>query len=318
MNPIGGLHHITAMTKNQQTNLDFYRWVLGQRLVKTTVNFDDPSTYHLYYSDHVGTPGANLTFFVWQNIISGQTGAGETIAAAYNTCSTDLDYWKDRFASFNTSIVDQGERFGDPYLSIEDPSGMRIDIIANQGNEELTHWEDSPIDISNALQGFHSVTLEIKKLDSTVEILTDIFGYQSPQQENDRYRLESAGGGLASTIDLLHHLDATKPRFGAGSIHHIAFRVENDEEQLEYREALLSHGLRVTTVIDRKYFHSIYFRISAGVLFEIATLGPGFTVDESVDELGSNLCLPSWYEDQREEIAQSLPKIDRESRIQPI
>lgn len=314
MDPIRGLHHVTAVTRNAQGNVDFYRNVLGQRLVKKTVNFDSPDSYHFYFADEIGTPGSVLTFFAWPGMKRGVRGNGETAALAYNISSTSIGFWRDYLAGKGIAVEPVEQRFGMEVLAFDDPDGMRIELVAADDPPVLRYWEMGPIPEAHALHGFHSVTLWLDEIEPTADLLINNMGYRLAEQEGNRYRFRGGAESLASTLDILH-----RPRqpedipdeaiFGAGSIHHIAFRVPMDEEQLEYQSALRAAGYGVTAVRDRSYFHSIYYREPGGVLFEIATEGPGFAIDEPVEALGESLKLPEWFEPTRSAIEADLQPI---------
>lgn len=319
MGPINGLHHVTAVTRNAQLNLDFYRSVLGQRLVKKTVNFDSPDTYHFYFADEIGTPGTVLTFFVWQNVKRGTRGNGETGAVAYNVPAGSLVFWHDYLESKAVSVHPAEQRFGRDVLPFDDPDGMRIELIESDNPGGGRFWEAGPVPEAHALKGFHSVSLWLDEIEPTTDLLVNQMGYTFAGQDGNRYRFTGASGSLANTLDILHRplrLDEIPDTavFGGGSIHHIAFRVPTDEMQLEYQFALRAAGYGVTPVRDRSYFHSIYYREPGGVLFEIATEGPGFAIDEPVNILGEALKLPGWLESNRAAIEQELPPVT----LQPI
>lgn len=311
MDPIKGLHHVTAVTRDAQLNVDFYRNVLGQRLIKKTVNFDSPDTYHFYFADEMGTPGSVMTFFVWPAMRRGIRGNGETTAVAYNIPANSIGFWRDYLTGKGISVQPTEERFGWELLPFEDPDGMRIELVASDALPAVHHWEAGPIPEDHALRGFHSVTLWLEEVEATADLLINAMGYKLEGQEGNRYRFTGVSESMAETLDILHR--PVPPEdvpdesvFGAGSIHHIAFRVPTDEMQLEYQSALLAAGYQVTPVRDRSYFHSIYYREPGGVLFEIATEGPGFTIDEPVDVLGESLKLPEWLEPRRSTIEESL------------
>ena len=319
MNLIQGLHHVTAVTRDAQVNVDFYRNVLGQRLVKRTVNFDAPESYHFYFADEVGTPGSVLTFFVWQNVKRGTRGNGETAAVAYNIPSGSIGFWRDYLAGKGVTVHPVEQRFGMEVLPVEDPDGMSIELVASEAAPSVDFWDAGPIPEEHALRGFHSVTLWLAEIEPTADLLTNQMSYTFKGRESNRHRFTGSSESLASVLDVLNR--PVQPEdmpdeavFGAGSIHHIAFRVPTDEEQLEYQSALRAAGYSVTPVRDRNYFHSIYYREPGGVLFEIATEGPGFAIDEPVESLGESLRLPEWFEPTRDVIEQSLPPIT----LQPV
>ena len=314
MDSIKGLHHVTAVTRDAQQNVDFYRNVLGQRLVKRTVNFDAPDTYHLYFADETGTPGTVLTFFAWQNVKRGVRGNGETAAVAYNIPSGSVGFWQEYLTGKRIAVQPVEQRFGMEVLPFDDPDGMRIELVASETSPNVDYWEAGPIPQAHALNGFHSVTLWLEEIDLTADLLVNQMGYSFVAREDNRHRFIGGINSLANTLDILHRPVQPEDmpdeaQFGGGSIHHIAFRVPSDEMQLEYQSALRAAGFGVTPVRDRTYFHSIYYREPGGVLFEIATEGPGFTMDEPVESLGEALKLPAWFEAQRSTIESELPPI---------
>lgn len=311
MQPIQGLHHITAVAGDPQRNVDFYRQVLGQRLVKTTVNFDDPGTYHFYYGDEVGTPGTVLTFFPWRNMGRGRVGNGETAATAYSIRPESVGFWRSYLARQGVTLHDAETRFGADVLTFDDPDGMRLELITNEAPATFRHWEGGPIPAGHALRGFHGVTLWLDRAEPTAELLTGQLGYKLVGQEGSRFRFAAAGNDIGQFVDIVERPGQAVGRFGAGSIHHIAFRTVDDAEQQEYLTQLRQAGERVTPVQDRQYFRSIYFRTPGGVLFEVATDAPGFLYDEPVAELGESLKLPTWLEPHRAEIERAVPPFER-------
>ncbi len=313
MQAIQGLHHITAVASDPQANVDFYHHVLGQRLVKTTVNFDDPYTYHLYYGDEIGTPGTIMTFFPWRDVRRGETGTGETAAVAYGIRPGSVGFWRDRMKRFGIETGTASERFGAEVIAFADPDGMRLELIASDEPATIQHWHNGPIPERHNLLGFHGVTLWLKQAGPTGKVLVDQMGYTPAGQEGSRRRYRGASNDRGLYIDIEERPERPAGRFGAGSIHHIAFRTVDDEEQLEYQQKLFRAGIGTTDVKDRQYFHSIYFREPGGVLFEIATDAPGFLADEPLDELGTSLKLPPWLEERRQDIASQLPAIELKS-----
>lgn len=305
MEKIQGLHHITVMASDPQRNVDFYHQVLGQRLVKTTINFDDTSIYHLYYGDLIGTPGTIMTYFPIPHMKRGSVGNGETAAVAYNIPSASVGYWRDRLAKFDVLTEQPFERFGNLVVAFSDPDGMRLELIANDDPATIQYWADGGVPEQHALRGFHGVTLNVGRSAGTARIL-DVMGYTLVGVDGNRTRFKGASNDIGLYIDLVERPGERPGAFGAGSVHHIAFRTVDDSEQAEYRQLLLEAGMNVTPVRDRQYFHSIYFREPNGVLFEVATDAPGFAYDEPVAELGTHLKLPDWYESQREGIAAGL------------
>jgi glyoxalase family protein len=311
MKPVQGLHHITAVAGDPQANVDFYHHTLGQRLIKTTVNFDDPGTYHFYYGDEVGTPGTTMTYFPWRNLPRGIPGNGETAAVAYAIGAGSVGFWQAHLARQGAQPEAVETRFGAEVIPFTDPDGMRLELVVDDHPATFRFWEGGPIPEQHALRGFHGVTLWLAEVEATGRLLTDQLGYEFVAQEGNRFRYKGASDNIGLYVDLLHRPGMPAGRFGAGSVHHIAFRTVDDAEQQEYLETLRQAGQNVTPVQDRQYFHSIYFRSPGGVLFEIATDAPGFTYDEPVPELGTSLKLPPWLEPRREEIENTLPPIER-------
>ncbi len=309
MQPIQGLHHITAIASDPQANLDFYHNLLGQRLVKRTVNFDDPGTYHFYFGDEVGTPGTILTFFPWQHMGRGQKGNGEATAVAYNIPSPALGYWQERLQAHGITLSEAQTRFGQEVFTFSDPDGMTLELVVNDDPATIRPWHDGPVPAEHALRGFHSVTNWVEQAGKTADLLVDQLGYTLVGQEANRFRFQGASGDIGLYVDLVERAGQPRGRLGAGSIHHIAFRTVDDVEQEEYLAQLRQNGYQVSPVMDRQYFHSIYFRAPSGVLFEVATDAPGFLYDEPISELGTHLKLPSWLEPQRERIEQAVSPI---------
>lgn len=305
-NRILGLHHITAIADNAKRNLDFYTKVLGVRLVKKTVNFDDPGTYHFYFGDERGTPGTILTFFPWEGMGPGRPGAGMATHIGYAVPQGTLGFWEQRLKD-NGVQVERGEIFGERLLSFKDPDGLQLQFIEPSFVDSRKGWATQEVQEDNALKGFHNVTLTLLQADRTAKILTDILDYELQQQEGNRYRFATNAIDTANLLDIVEDKNAPRGHNAAGTNHHIAFRVKDDNILMEYREKVLSAGLQITPKIDRDYFYSLYFREPGGVLFEIATDNPGFTRDESLEELGSNLKLPKQYERMRSEIEKVLP-----------
>lgn len=307
-NRILGLHHITAIADNAKRNFDFYTQVLGLRLVKKTVNFDDPGTYHFYFGNEYGTPGTILTFFPWEGIGKGTNGSGLATHIGYSVPKGSLEFWKSHLQKHNVS-VEEGEVFGEKMISFKDPDGLQLQFIEPGSEDQRKVWTTEDIKSENALKGFHNVTLTLKKADPTIKVLTDILGYDLQKQEGERYRFTTDAINTANFIDIIENNAIPVGRNAAGTNHHIAFRVENDQILMEYREKVMAAGLSITPKIDRDYFYSLYFREPGGVLFEIATDNPGFTVDEPLKELGTHLRLPKQHEGLRAKIEEVLPKL---------
>ena len=310
MLPLPGIHHITAIAGDPQANIDFYHNLLGQRLIKKTVNFDDPGTYHFYFGDESGTPGTILTFFPWRGAARGRRGNGEVAATAYTIRPGSLDYWQKRLSDHGVTPGEHQQRFGAEVLPFQDPDGMIVELIIDEGPAAVNIWENGPVPAEHALRGFHSATLWVGEVAGTADLLTSSLGYTFAGQEGSRYRFHAAGNDIGRTIDLLERPGELHGRLGAGSVHHIAFRTVDDDQQAEYLAALRAQGYNVTPVQDRQYFHSIYFRAPSGVLFEIATDAPGFLYDEPLAELGTHLKLPPWLERNRARISQMLPVVE--------
>ncbi|GGG90521.1 ring-cleaving dioxygenase [Silvibacterium dinghuense] len=304
--PIAGLHHVTAIASQPQQNLDFYREVLGLRLVKRTVNFDDPGTYHFYFGDDTGTPGTILTFFPWPRAARGQAGAGEVSHTAFSVPVGSLSYWRERLAT-KGQFFEEETRFGSGVLVFPDPDGMRIEIVEDPEAPEARASRDADVPAEHALRGFFGVTLLERNLEATSRLLEQM-GFAKAATEGDRVRFTAPGHALGRHIDLKRDPNANYGHMGAGTVHHIAFRTRDDEDELVWRGEL-ARDYNVTPVLDRTYFHSIYFREPGGVLFELATDPPGFLSDEPVETLGQTLKLPEWLEKHREEIEQRLPAI---------
>jgi len=304
-NRILGLHHITAIANSAQRNYDFYTRVLGLRLVKKTVNFDDPGTYHFYYGNEEGTPGTILTFFPWEGIGPGKNGVGMATEVGYSVPVGSLDSWAERFRESGVAVGEQAERFGARYLPFKDPDGLAISLIEHPDSRPA--WETEAVRQAMATRGFHSITLTLQTVDATARLLTDLFGYELQAQDGNRYRFVTDAIDTASIVDLLEEPKGPIGRNAAGTNHHVAFRVANESVQMALRDKIMSQGLSITPKIDRDYFFSLYFREPGGVLFEIATDNPGFTVDEPLSALGSSLRLPKQYEASRVHIEKTLP-----------
>ena len=310
---IPGLHHVTAIASDPQRNLDFYVGLLGLRFVKRTVNFDDPGTYHFYFGDRRGTPGTILTFFPWPGVRRGIRGTGQVEATAFSIPQNSIEFWLERLKQHHVTAERTPERFGEEVIRLLDPDGLLIELIAvaaGVSSANIESWPDSPIPAEHAVHGFHSVSAALEGYERTARLLTETFGYRLVDESGNRFRFVSGDDSAPGRIiDLLCQPDTAMGRVAAGSVHHIAFRAKDEAEQLQWRERLVDLGYNVTPVIDRIYFHSIYFREPGGVLFEIATDPPGFTLDEKLEELGMHLLLPPWMEPARSQIEEILPPI---------
>jgi glyoxalase family protein len=314
-----GIHHITAIAGDPQHNLDFYTGTLGLRLVKRTVNFDDPGSYHFYFGDHIGSPGTIITFFPWPRARRGARGSGQVTTVSFAVPHNSMAFWKERLRATHVVTEEIAGRFGEETIRFLDPDGLMLQLVVSPSEVEGSRHETlkaAPRDPSTPLRfaqddkifGFAAPTLEVRKPEKTEDLLTEILGFEFVAEENNRRRFRGRGSNASAEIDLV----SSATGFGqiaVGTVHHIAFRAADDEEQLRVREQLVARGLNVTPVIDRQYFHSIYFREPNGILFEIATDEPGFLIDESADELGETLKLPPIYEPNRDEIERVLPTI---------
>lgn len=306
---IAGLHHVTYIAGNPQQNLDFYSGILGQRFIKKTVNFDDPGTYHFYFADYKGTPGSVMTSFPWPRSIRGKAGAGQCVIISYAIPQGAADYWKERLEKFNVSIDKDQKLFGNRTLSFSDPDGIGLEISEVENPPEISHWEDGPVPLDYALRGFLGTTLLLNEKSGTEKLLIETMGYKKYAEEGNRYRYQSASGGFASMLDIIEDPSAPAGEQSVGTVHHIAFRVKNDEEHSHWREKFIKSGMRPTPFIDRDYFHSIYFRTPGHVLFEVATENPGFDKDEELEALGEALRIPNQHKIIEDKIENVLPKV---------
>ena len=308
--PVTGLHHITAIASDPRQNLDFYVRVLGLRFVKKSVNQDDPGTYHLYYGDYAASPGTILTFFPWAGLRRGRPGTGQAYATAFSVPAGSLPFWQARLSLLGVKQEPVEKRFADEVLPFVDPDGMRLELVAVDIPDPRPATPSKDVPAEFAVRGFHSTTLALGDGKATASVLTDSMGYKLLAQSGHRARYTVGDGAAGTFVDLL--TDPALPRGlnGAGTVHHVAFRVADAAQEITAREVLLKSGLHVSPVIDRAYFRSIYYREPAGVLFEIATDGPGFAIDEPLDHLGTILGLPPHLEPHRAEIEAALPKLD--------
>lgn len=334
-----GIHHITAIARNPQRNVDFYSGVMGLRLVKLTVNFDDPTTYHLYYGNSLGHPGTILTFFPWSEAPTGYRGTGQVSTISFLIPSGSMSYWIDRLKSNGISFVGPSERFGDEFVSFHDPDGLMLELISpssttSQGQLQLEPtdnytWKENPIGKEHAIKGFHSATLSEEGYERTASLLTDTLGFKLIAKDNkeDRFRFgilkenndsqeegtittKSSPSSIGSFVDIVCQPEISRGYVGIGTVHHIAWRATDDKHQLDLRKRIVEQAkLNPTPVIDRTYFHSIYFREPGGILFEIATDPPGFAIDERPEDLGKQLKLPEWLEPVRAKLEHLLPPV---------
>ena len=304
-----GIHHITAIAAGAKKNHEFYTKVLGLRLVKKTVNYDDPTTYHFYYGNETGEPGTILTFFPWEGIRRGRAGTGQVTAVSFSVPGGSMSFWLDRFRGYNVTYNNPSSRFGEEALVFLDPDGLKLEFVSDAGDERNA-WDADEVPPEFGIRGFHSAALTLEGYEATAKLITDVFGYRKTEEHVNRFRFVNPNGKYANTLDLVCLPAGQRGSVAGGTVHHIAFRTANEGDQLGVREKLISLGYNVTPQIDRNYFKSVYFREPGGVLFEIATDTPGFTVDEDLSDLGRGLMLPDWLEFRRGEIESVLPPID--------
>jgi glyoxalase family protein len=306
---ISGIHHITAIASSASENLTFYENLLGLRLVKKTVNFDDPYTYHLYYGDSNGAPGTIITFFPWEKMPRGRTGAGMVTSISFSIPTGSANHWLKRFND-NGIETSEGERFGDSVIRFEDPHGLSLELIETPIPRSTSNRSNDPGSVSHAIMGFHSATALLKSLEETKSLLLDSMEMELHDKEGNRYRFKmKSDESFGNFYDVVVDGQAENGQQGGGTVHHIAFRTPTEDDQKYWQRSLMDNGFSVTPVRDRKYFKSIYFHEPGGVLFEIATDPPGFAVDEPYERLGHELKLPNQYEPMRAEIESRLPKL---------
>jgi glyoxalase family protein len=315
--PLEGIHHVTAITGDPQGNIDFYTGVLGLRLVKLTVNFDDPGSYHFYYGDAMGHPGTILTFFAWPGAPRGRQGTGQIAAIAFSIPANALGYWVERLAGKGISVEGPTERLaaqsGARTLAFMDPDGLPLELVSHPAAEarsDWTAWVQGPVPEAEAIRGLHSVTLWETSAEQTAAFLARNLGFRPLEAEGTVSSYALGAGGPGTLLDLRVMPDSRRGIVASGTVHHVAWRTPSDADQVSWQEDLLVRGRHdVTQVLDREYFHSIYFHEPGGILFEIATDPPGFTVDEPFETLGTTLRLPPWLESQRQEIERHLPSL---------
>jgi glyoxalase family protein len=307
---IRGLHHVTATVADAQADLDFYAGSLGQRLVKKTVNFDNPGVYHLYYGNETGTPGTIMTTFPYRGmgVRTGIHGAGQITVTSFSVPSGALDFWRKRLAERGIASSDEQSPFGEDALRFRDPSGLDVRLVGNE-RDDRAPWAIPDISADRAIRGIHGVTLLVRDPERTVAFLNQLLDGAIADKSADTVRVGINGDAPGQVVEVTRAAGAPDAVNGLGTVHHVAFAVEGDEQQLQMRRELLSRGVHVTEVLDRQYFRSIYFREPNGVLFEIATVPPGFTADEPVPDLGRSLKLPPWEEPRRAEIEKALPRV---------
>jgi glyoxalase family protein len=305
-----GLHHVTATVAEAQEDLDFCLGALGLRLVKKTVNFDNRNVYHFYYGDERGAPGTIWTTFPYagMGVPAGTRGAGQVTTTSLSVPAGSLEQWRARLAEHGVRAEPVAPRFGEEALAVHDPSGLHFELVAT-ARDARAPWLGGGMDPAAAVRGLHGVTLTVADPDPTVRLMTEMLDFRVVGEAEGRIRVGAGGDGPGHTMDILHGTGAAPARNGLGTVHHVAMAVDSPEAQRALRETLLAKGARVTEVLDRQYFQSIYFREPGGVLFEVATTAPGFTVDEPLDRLGQGLKLPPWEEPGRTAIEAGLPAI---------
>ncbi len=305
-----GIHHVTGIAGDPQRNVDFYAGMLGLRLVKRTVNFDDPTTYHFYYGDEHGHPGSILTFFPWPDARRGRQGAGQASVVSFAIPPSAVGFWIDRFVNKRVEFSPPVSRYDDErVIGFKDHDGFMCELVAHPAAASREGWPGGSVPAEHAIRGLYSVTLWQDDCEPTAKLLTRTMGFRLVREQGSIYRYAAGDNGPGTIVDLRCVPGLWRGTTGAGTVHHVAFRANDETAQLEARELLTSVGLNVTPVLDRDYFRSIYFREPSGVLFEIATDPPGFTIDEPLESLGQSLRLPSWLEPRRFEIEALLPNI---------
>jgi glyoxalase family protein len=309
--PIGGLHHVTATVAGAQQDLDFYIGVLGLRLVKQTVNFDNHSVYHFYYGNAGGEPGTIWTTFPYRGkgVPGGTKGQGQVTATSFSVPAGSLGFWRDRLTQMGFRVEQPALRFGQEPLLVSDPSGLTLELVSDD-RDRREPWTGNGIPQASAVRGLHSVTLHSRAPSRTRQVLSDLLGFSLVNESEGRMRLAVGADEAGKRVDILEAADAPPARNGLGTVHHVAFAIADGEEQLRLRGELIRHGLEVTEVLDRCYFQSIYFREPGGILFEVATTRPGFAIDEDPDRLGQSLKLPPWEEGNRATIEAALPEVN--------
>jgi glyoxalase family protein len=303
------IHHITAIAGDPQRNLDFYAGTLGLRLIKVTVNFDDPGTYHLYYGDEVGHPGSILTFFPWPGGRPGRQGTGQAGAVSLAIAPVSLGFWIERLLASGVKYEGPTRRFEEQVVGFKDPDGLLLELVATPRVADVAPWSEGPVPAEHAIRGFHGTTLWEDGDTGSAAFLTRTMGFEPVGEEGNILRFQSAAVGTGTVVDLRRAPGFWRGAGGVGTVHHVAFRAATDADQLAKRAEIEAEGVGITPVIDREYFHSVYFREPGGVLFEIATDGPGFTIDEPLAELGTHLKLPPTYEPSRSQIELALPPL---------
>ena len=306
---VSGIHHVTAIAGDPQRNLDFYTGTLGLRLVKFTVNYDDPGTYHFYFGDGQGRPGTVLTFFPWPGAPRGRSGPGQATAVSFLVPEGSLGFWTGRLTSQGIPFGGPVPRFDEEVVALSDPDGLSLELVSRAGRTAGDADDRGPVPPECAIRGFQGITLSLEGYERTAGVISGTLGFRPGAEKGNRFRYEAAGGGIGGTVDLVCLPSAARGRVAVGTVHHVAFRARDAQEQQGWRRRISEAGHDVTPVIDRTYFRSIYFREPGGVLLEIATDGPGFSVDEPAGRLGSRLALPAWLEAERSRLERILPRV---------
>lgn len=309
MNEISGIHHVTCISGDAQENLDFYTTVLGMRMVKRSVNQDVPDTYHLFYADGDGHPGTDITFFPWPSMPTTKPGHGLSMEVSLAVPHGTLDWWSKRLADAGAVMQPIENRHGERALPLQDPHGLHVALVETRDAREFTPWERSPVPADRQVLGLHAVRLWEHNLQLTARFLVDVLGFRAVGEENGWHRYAVGAGGSGAHLDIREMPDGRRGQWGVGAVHHVAWRVADVDAELAVRERVDAARRRPTDIIDRFWFKSVYFLEPGGVLFELATDGPGFTTDEDLAHLGESLVLPPWLEPMRSEIEAGLPKL---------
>ncbi len=308
---VHGLHHVTAIAGDARENLHFYTKVLGMRLVKRSVNQDAPGTYHLFYADAVGTPGTDITFFPWPEMQRAQDGAGQIVHVSLAVPEDALDYWRKRLGEHEVGVIEEAEHFGEAAIEFRDPHGLSLALVAASTDRPFVAWDASPVPVEYQVRGLHAVRSIVNDLAPTRLLLEEVLGFHYVGKDESRHRFAAADGDVSGQyIDVQVDPDAGAGAWGTGGVHHVAWRVPDDESLISLRRTISGRGFAPSPQIDRFWFHSVYFKEPGGVLFELATDGPGFDRDEDLDALGETLILPPWLEPQRAAIEAALPDLD--------
>ncbi|MDQ0201742.1 ring-cleaving dioxygenase [Neobacillus ginsengisoli] len=306
MQKTAGIHHISAMVNDAQLNIDFYAGVLGLRLIKKTINFDRPEVYHLYFGNEIGQPGTVITFFPWAKQLKGRIGTGQVGVTNYVIPKDSVPFWENRLRKFGVEFTSSA-RFGEKYIKFNDPDGLQLELI-ERDEGPMNTWDFGGVRAENAIKGFGGAVLFSAQPHKTTDVLENVLGLDCIGQESEFLRFKSEGN-VGNTIDI-HLNPSVRGLMGAGTVHHIAWRAKDEEDHQRWRSLLLEKGLYPTEILDRNYFKALYFHEEGGILFEIATDPPGFSVDEPADGLGTKLMLPSWLESKREELELTLPPVE--------